>query len=850
MAQIAALPENGMNNNSTDTSNPKEVSISNEEEDNRKQEDDQSCCYESDYSYEYNDEDSVESSVVGVGSKRKTPATVSMADISCKLTKAAGLKTTGLDDEDGSPPLHHSEPPSADPSLCRVCTREKHLPVLDCSIIENWEELVRDMASGILAVDPSCIRACMNRRLQECVERLAAMRDEFQNEELLNPEVIAVDLRRYHWSLENFENAIRQRARLERELIEAAAPNRRRARNYRTQVQQMIDRLGMDEYLRTNNNSARAVQRVLDDHRLFLQNTLPEWEATESNEEDAEGDRKVAAKNTTSETAEEEAAKNTTSETAEEENKAGCAQKAKALTKKYVVKPIVNMVGAISDSTAGVAALPQDTSSATSKPISQAQPDDSTWICGICMDDEIDQEDRLSMECGHEYCRDCWSQFLQGQLEEARAVGGVLAATMYCPHQDCRRKITRAHIEQFAPRWLSLYDEINLNSFIQGNNTTIRWCPGPGCTKVLVHSRRGLFLHDRGTVEPFAKCSFCKTRFCFDCGDAPHEGRGCLRIYDEGVTVDGIDAAEIAAGNEAGAQGIPQGRNRVAGHAGNDNDPRQELMLQGKTTDRKIRYCPKCQVPIEKNGGCNHMTCTQCSHHFCWLCMEDMSSGLHWCGREPGLDDDMRRGRNPIDQPQTPALRRIDLDYVSETVQLPDSQCDAEVVQAVLEKRQFLHRFAHYYNRVTAHNQGQVFAENQCDCLAGRAINFIRVSELQSGTDTDFFYLANQRLLESRRLLKYTYCFLFYTLDSSINEEDVQFEDNECPLDGADSSTLPTHLALFLDHQERLERMTERLSYLSENALTRKDRKLVVDMVSVHGIRAELAATFFHSLVT
>jgi hypothetical protein len=37
---------------------------------------------------------------------------------------------------------------------------------------------------------------------------------------------------------------------------------------------------------------------------------------------------------------------------------------------------------------------------------------------------------------------------------------------------------------------------------------------------------------------------------------------------------------------------------------------------------RNTKKCPNaaCQIPIQKNAGCMHMTCRKCGHHWCWLC--------------------------------------------------------------------------------------------------------------------------------------------------------------------------------------------------------------------------------------
>ena len=34
---------------------------------------------------------------------------------------------------------------------------------------------------------------------------------------------------------------------------------------------------------------------------------------------------------------------------------------------------------------------------------------------------------------------------------------------------------------------------------------------------------------------------------------------------------------------------------------------------------KNTKPCSSCGAPIQRNGGCNHMTCSRCHGHFCWV---------------------------------------------------------------------------------------------------------------------------------------------------------------------------------------------------------------------------------------
>lgn len=391
-------------------------------------------------------------------------------------------------------------------------------------------------------------------------------------------------------------------------------------------------------------------------------------------------------------------------------------------------------------------------------------------VCDICMEEG---REMTPLSCGHPFCSGCWRQYLETTFEGN--FGGRALQTS-CPIQACNEYITEELIHKVAPDLFQRYEQHKLDAFVEGNRNSLRWCPGPECHRIAVKPRDNLFFGCNLTA--FCKDG-CQRRFCFQCTEEPHDGP-CNLI-------------------------------EIAYHHPNQDNSNQ---TERKPKDKTIQRCPRCKAPIEKNGGCNHMTC-KCGAHFCWLCNADITIRPydHFCGREVPARLQRPNRLNRIQaQEQTPPINQ---DYVCDALKERDDS-DLLGFHHILQKQKELERFAHYYNRFAAHHQGQDFAEGQCGCVRGQAEDFYKVSGIKTATDTDFFVAANERLVACRRMLKYSYCYVYHMTSQAQEEENVKRS---------------SRIELFQNFQERLERFTEQLSKVSERAFTHNERQRVVDLV-------------------
>lgn len=388
--------------------------------------------------------------------------------------------------------------------------------------------------------------------------------------------------------------------------------------------------------------------------------------------------------------------------------------------------------------------------------------------CEICLDDDLKPTEMLGMPCGHEFCIECWEGYITSKIGDGP---NCILAT--CPQVGCDEVMTEEEVAKACPQLLEKYQTYQLRNFVELNGTS-RWCPGPGCERIAaLNSTSGMF-NDSDGIN--VTCDSCATSFCIKCGEEPHSPLTCkmLESWKEKCKNESETANWILANTKA---------------------------------------CPKCRTRIEKNQGCNHMTCQNCKYEFCWICNGDWklhgsnTGGYYNCNKF----NEEKEGNDQSDAAK--AKRELD-------------------------------RYLHYYSRYHAHAEAQNFAKRQLVETENRMVKLQESNLNSTWTDVEFLKNANEQLVECRRVLKFTYTFAYYLTMPPKNPknndekmEKVAKKDKKNLNEDATVEEPPKEQNMqkvrFEHHQEMLERFTENLSELVEKQLPEINRETVVNQTRV-----------------
>jgi ariadne-1 len=226
--------------------------------------------------------------------------------------------------------------------------------------------------------------------------------------------------------------------------------------------------------------------------------------------------------------------------------------------------------------------------------------------CPICFM-EFESNNEIKLSCAHKFCRDCLIYYLEEEVKNSRV------NSIKCPDSKCEKGDPPGTPLVFSDSLIKKFLSENLfdkylefkQKLIIENNPNLTFCPIPNCkgyakieikkveSNNLESNKEPIDEENEGFLESMKNvvlnvsndkdivkltCNF-EHEFCLKCKNIWNNDHKCERDSD--------------------------------------------LVKYSNENKENVKRCPKCKNWIEKNKGCNHMTCIICKYEFCWLCMEE-----------------------------------------------------------------------------------------------------------------------------------------------------------------------------------------------------------------------------------
>jgi hypothetical protein len=253
-------------------------------------------------------------------------------------------------------------------------------------------------------------------------------------------------------------------------------------------------------------------------------------------------------------------------------------------------------------------------------------------LCTICCEEMLPEHDisfylrnhvekqgRHCLSClsGHSYCLDCWSSHLKVQISE----NGL--GYMSCPGYKCGEILELFWAPMLLKSQVLVNRLRNQRALHVADCAGFKTCPVEGCglrvhipkqiddslegqtpSPSLLRSPRSEAPVATGTNQ-ITHVAMCDNNhlFCVSCFQTAHSPCTCIQ-FPHWLQLVREEMKSIGADPNASL----------------GDDLANALWVAANT-----KRCPRCGTAIEKDEGCNHMTCRKCRKEFCWICLQDWS---------------------------------------------------------------------------------------------------------------------------------------------------------------------------------------------------------------------------------
>ena len=193
--------------------------------------------------------------------------------------------------------------------------------------------------------------------------------------------------------------------------------------------------------------------------------------------------------------------------------------------------------------------------------------------CEICYGENL--QVFILNDCKHKACLNCWQTYANSLISSFKVFAKRTAKNIEaikCMFQGCQTSLSIDFLSSILPNSMVYkYKKFYFDVKLMNSDKYVK-CSNAKCDKIIAMNKNSEY-----------NLSICECGFmiCNSCHKDAHYPISCDDEIKYKTNVD--------------------------------------LSNHKKVLNIEAKKCPSCAVPIEKNGGCSHMTCI-CNARFCWLC--------------------------------------------------------------------------------------------------------------------------------------------------------------------------------------------------------------------------------------